>query len=119
MGIIPGILSGLKSWFTAILLLCFAIGYAGGLGRETVSRPSRGCACRHDSSRKAPCENRQAPGDPCATCCAFCSNCLVTGLSAPDEFWIRFTIARRPADPDWRASGRNYPPPLPPPRLLA
>jgi hypothetical protein len=40
----------------------------------------------------------------------------VTDLAAPDGLWILVACDRRAADPGWRALGRDYPPPLPPPR---
>jgi hypothetical protein len=47
-----------------------------------------------------------------------CSACFVSNLAAPDAFWVRLTFAGRPGELDLRGLRLNYPPPLPPPRVL-
>jgi hypothetical protein len=106
----------LKRWLTLAVLLCFAFGLAEGFACRAGFLRSCGHACGRAAPSKIPCGGRQAAPDPAGACCACCPYCFATSLPAPGQFWIRFTVGRRPADPGWRALERHYPPPLPPPR---
>lgn len=113
-------LPALKPWLAMVVLVCFSAGLAGGFGARGGYPKSCGSACGHAAPQKSPCNGGRAPSDPfpgCYACFACCPCCMATNLSIPEEFWIQFTVGRRAADSDWHALERNYPPPLPPPRV--
>jgi hypothetical protein len=106
----------LKSWLTVASLFCLSLVWAEGPVGRMGSRHTCGIACGRQTSQHSPTGGGHAQSDPCGECCACGSTCFASSLATPDAFWILFSDSRWAPASDWRAVGRSYPPPLPPPR---